>query len=591
VTQSRFGRLHLFIRGYPYIALLLFIVVAFGEVGRSFSQTTSYENQVVRCASNVPCGTANREKLMPQPTIGSLPPKANEQQSCSVEGTILDAQTRMPVADVEVTAISATNLASRSERNGRYRLNGLHAGMYTLFAKKEGYVFSTLRTLQLSAVCISVQNVDLEIHEESAISGRVVDHDNNSIVGAQVTVWTRVFHDGRRVLMVAGSDRTNKNGEYRIGKLTEGAYYLGVRAELLKGRSGTAGEKNRKPQLAYQTTFYPHAHSLSGAAPINLRPAEQHESTVLVVDKVRAFCITGSVAMPAKTTSDAITIMISEVAEGWNNPVGGISGIQGNGFEMCGLTIGTPYALTANTWESQTNIGGFVRQGFSGTESDAERGVLDIGLLSIDRGVSVEGKVEVDGSLPDQPIPDGVIVSLEPLNIHFLNESTRDRVDASGRFALPNVFRDQHWLKVSGLPSGYYVKTATYDRTDLKREPWRPSTGDIRIVLGRDGAALLGRVIDKDSHNVDDGEVILIPKSLSDGEDVGAIASRHVDQYGQFQFSSGLLPGEYYVVAVRGVPEVSLQNLEVVRPYLSSATRVKLGPKEQQSITLIALEP
>jgi hypothetical protein len=509
---------------------------------------------------------------------------------------VIDSQTGLPVADAEVLSANGdTNLISRTTADGQYSLTGLPPNNYLLYAKKDGYVYSHFRVVNVSANGMSIQQIDLAVQKRSYISGRVIGRDDLPIADAEVTAWSRVFRDGRPQFLVRSSGTTDRRGEYRLDQLADGDYYLGVRPSLVNFRAGHSTLKDPKHahvQLAYASTLYPNAKTFSEAIPVHVRLAEQREDVELMVDKAPAFCASASIATASSTMEALTTVMVSEVSEGWDHPLGGGAVGPTGEFEICGLTVGTAYVLTANSWKSDIDVGGFFRREFVGTNRDAELGVLDLGLISMHRGEKVVGTVVVEGARPGQLIPDGINVILDPLaRLSYFNETTHSRVEPSGDFGLPSVFPDEHWLGVSGLPTGFYLKTATYNRTDLLRDPWKSADGELRILLGADGASLTGRVFDKEGRAVSDGAVLLAPRAVSHGDRyVTPIFSRHVDQNGYFRFLSAVAPGEYYVFAVQGLPETELQNPDIARRYLFWATEVSLVPRDNHNISLTLLD-
>ncbi len=89
-----------------------------------------------------------------------------------------------------------------------------------------------------------------------------------------------------------------------------------------------------------------------------------------------------------------------------------------------------------------------------------------------------------------------------------------------------------------------------------------------------------GQTVGDDSQPVRDALVFLAPK---DGE---RFLKRQSDQDGHFEFTSGIGPGEYRLMALAGLLDGEDEDSTVVLGRLSQATEISLDPNAKLSVVL-----
>src|SRR5437868_15547714 len=96
----------------------------------------------------------------------------------------------------------------------------------------------------------------------AVVTGRVLDEDGDPVPDAEVTVWRRKFVFAGPKFEAAGSAQSNDLGEYRIGGLLAGNYYVSASAPV-NFQSLVPAQRNldeagaKVPETAYVTTYYP----------------------------------------------------------------------------------------------------------------------------------------------------------------------------------------------------------------------------------------------------------------------------------------------------------------------------------------------
>jgi hypothetical protein len=512
---------------------------------------------------------------------------AGSEQNWSLEGTVTDASGK-PVEGASVKAVAVVDGSGTTDAQGHYTITGEKAGRYGVFARKEGYVHARIRFVQLMAN--AKFKLDLVLEKESVLSGRVMARDGSPIVGADVAAWSRAFREEGPIFAFRKATRTDDLGRYRLTGLSEGDYFVGINPKKSEPQAlPQNSKKTRFPQLAYPPLYYPGVQMFSDASPIRLRASEQHEGVDLIAERVSSFCAVGTIGI---TGSDLrgknITLTLTETSKGWGHGVGGGDVRSGEQFELCGLVPGVAYTLTSAVLGDGATLQGFVETEFEGNRRDADLGIpLDLGALSIQPGQKVTGSIAIDSSQVDGGVfPRNVVVTLENTTTlpGYINETHEAQVSPSGDFILPIVFPYEHWLEVFGLPPGDYVKKKTCGRYDLLREPWRPGCGEVRVLIGIDAATVSGQAVNEEGQPVNDADVILVSKDSPDRIEVRAVSIG-----GSFQFPS-IVPGEYRILAVAGIPGGQAHDPDVLSNYLSRATDLTLASKAQQSLTLTVID-
>jgi 5-hydroxyisourate hydrolase-like protein (transthyretin family) len=84
--------------------------------------------------------------------------------STTVDGTVVDAETKKPIADVTVIAINPITKvehAATTDAKGSFKLNTLAPGIYTIKFKKEDYLATEKNKLQVAAKTSHHLNIEL----------------------------------------------------------------------------------------------------------------------------------------------------------------------------------------------------------------------------------------------------------------------------------------------------------------------------------------------------------------------------------------------------------------------------------------------
>ena len=142
----------------------------------------------------------------------------------SISGRVVDAETRSPVAFIEVEAgpydediVSWTD----TDHNGNYTLKGIPDGLIEIEVDGQGYITERINVSVSGRKAVT--SADFGLKRGATISGRVTDADSGSPI-AGVTIEAEDF-DGEAPEPEA---ETDSDGRYLLEGLAPGTYYIMV---------------------------------------------------------------------------------------------------------------------------------------------------------------------------------------------------------------------------------------------------------------------------------------------------------------------------------------------------------------------------
>jgi hypothetical protein len=165
--------------------------------------------------------------------------------------------------------------------------------------------------------------------------------------------------------------------------------------------------------------------------------------------------------------------------------------------------------------------------------------------------VPISGEVCWDGPAPTQAVQGEIHIAMEPLSRPGFKgewQGLEAKSSIPGTFSFPGPYVDEYRARVYGVPTGFYLKEASFAGTNMLNAPVVPgSRGDnsMRIVLGRDGGTIQLKTVDKDGKAVPDTTLILGPAEIGSPMLLaGALVHASSDQNGTYT-SETQTPGKY----------------------------------------------
>jgi hypothetical protein len=488
-----------------------------------------------------------------------------------VTGSVVNSATGAGIDGATVT------LAVRSKNNdriegssyhgvtdaaGSFRISGVKPGEYSPLAQKPGFILPLFfgRFIHIDQ---DPPPLRLELIPPARLRGRVIGTDGKPAAKVQVAIGNQY----------ANTTTTDAEGAFVFDNLDPGSYGVLARANHVR-------------------TYYPAAVDPALAEPIIVRAGEDQSGYEIrlqpaprtyrvrglvldaagkpvprtVVEPLPASGIdaTGGLlaAMPGMTTFSISSRPAGVAPENEDPAVTGPDGV----FEFP--------ALPERYWIFRVESEDLVH---AVAAVDVRQDIDDL-KVRLESPVNLTGTIALsDGS----PLTDAsVMVRLNALDGTPGAGAPSDK----GALEFKNVTPGRFRIHAQALGAGrYYVASVMVGTTDATNQPvsLNVASPPIRVIL-KPGSTISG--------TVEKGEgtsVLLVPQTLAPG-DIGWL--RDCGAGGTFEFA-GLLPGDYYAVAVMSVDLRNLQgfsDLERLRAVVRDATAVRV---DEGAVASVQLKP
>jgi len=539
----------------------------------------------------------------------------------TVRGVVVDAASNLPVyaAVVELTGVRGGQVLSYSDVTGKdgkfefvdvqpaagYQLVASDIGNYRTGAFGQHTPNDVWSPITLTAGQ-SLTDVRIVLTPVSSIGGKVTDASGKGVGRAQIYALRATYSAGRRILQLARQAQTAENGDFFMGELQSGQYYIRTNPansadyrQLFESPAGWDLLPNRKdgePE-GYPTYYYPGTVDLTAAKPVDLLNGGRVRDINIRVAKIRTHRVSGtalsetregSAPQPAKSR----LLLVPRTAGSESNLTRWVNSNDDGQFEFRGvfpgsyylvvIASGNPAQLTARklveirdsdlmnqsiTAARGLDISGTIRFQDWQLGPPPDYSQLAINLVAditapIDR--SFRGYRFTPATITVVPTPNGqfnlrdispwdyrVIVTLNPR----LATDARLPLDlkaaymASIRLGNADVLEDG--LHVDGKPDG-----------------------TLQVEVATNSGSIFGRVLDENHETAIPAKMVVAPEKA---------LRRRLDLFFQVPVSStgrfsidGLPPGQYKLFAWAHVDDGAWFDPEFMRVYEDRGIRVEI---------------
>jgi len=294
------------------------------------------------------------------------------------------------------------SVAVVTDEGGRFELNGLDAGRYTLTASRLGYVTNaygqrkpndpgailTLRAGQ------EMKDLLFRLIPSAVIAGRIFDDDGEPLPGASVSALREVFSEGKRSLSASTTAETNDLGEYRLYGLAPGRYFVSAVLPQWNRFGSADGSEDAIPSSqGYSKIYFPGTPDPSKASSFSVKAGEEIPSVEILMQQIPVYLIRGHVYNQITLkpgTGTNILLAPKNQRQDWDAGLHQVSVQKQDGsFEIPEITPGS-YVLTT-MWFDEGKI--------YSTTTPIDVGKADVEGISvtIGPGVDISGQVIWEG--------------------------------------------------------------------------------------------------------------------------------------------------------------------------------------------------
>jgi len=485
-------------------------------------------------------------------------------------------------------------------------------------------------------------NVTLAMMPTGSISGRIFDRDGDPLGRAQVQALQATYREGRRILKIIQSVQTNDVGEYRLFWLPPGPYYITARPEdprrrnvpLYVNHPGTGGvfEQGAPPVLTHRVlengaiseesfllVYYPSTTDFTTASRVDLRPGDSLGGINISVgagqirtSHVRGRAIdangqplTGNVMAISRTAHPNATIPSAAVGADGRFDIGGV--VPGSYYIIAGNPLGIVPIDVAG-------------QDIENVVITSKPGVELTGRIIIEGKPAIETDPEVARLQTNCSGPGGSVVRCLPIRFNLVAEPAligfpleppggpgmpqtggpgmpqagggiqNGTVLADGTFTFRNLSARDHRLAFTGLPPGWYIKSARLGPVDpistLVSFPSAPADR-LEVVIGTNGGRVEGRAVNVTGQAVASATAVLVPDGPNRSRR-DLYRSAVTDDAGVFRFQS-IAPGDYKVFAWEEIEVSSWLDPAIVRPYENRGRAVRMQEGGNETIDAVVI--
>jgi protocatechuate 3,4-dioxygenase beta subunit len=493
----------------------------------------------------------------------------------------------------DVESQMLTEFTTSTDSEGRFRIEAIPPGTYTVILRRPGFVSAEKKPGQLQVTVTAGQETSglfYKMEATGVIAGKITEADGDPLPG--VSVWVNPAAGEKSAEFAlnqdanGGQETTNDLGEFRIANLRTGQYIVQAQAHGMNPVPDPADKGRQKDLPTYALTYFPGTPDSRTATPLQVTPGGTAVANFSIITS-RSYHVSGTVTV-AGNPHNIQMYLVSTTGQTEAQPLG-----DGGKFDFGGILPGTYVAqfvdmssgLAEGPPQSRTQM-----IGSPIVVSNADVASL---VLQPEANGSVTGKVHTeDGSSLDWKQLNVSLIRIpqdEELpqlsNIGALGGSVQLKED--GTFEMKDVAGATYWVFMGGPASqygDYYLKSVSVDGrevSDTGLAVTGPTTVD--VLLSAKGASVDGTVVDSHGQPVAGITVVSLPTSGKAGRlDLYVVVE--TDSTGHFSMHA-LDPGTYVLVAVENVPD-NPRTPDFAKKYADKGETVDLGESDKKTVVL-----
>jgi len=516
----------------------------------------------------------------PPPPIAPLAQAQPQQDPASIEGTVVDATTNKPLANVSlsrngapvfaafgadlftVNLIDNTSGSVITDSEGHFSIEGINPGSVTIFARKPGYmdlrpeghripgnstgVIFPLTPLQ------RLQGVVLRMFPAAIVTGKVVDLRGQPVSSVNVTAFRQGYDDmGELVPKNVSSVQTDDRGEFRFSTLGPGAYSFRFDKNFIRFAQGNPA--------SYYAVYYPGARELRSAAVLSIDGGAETRLNNLILPSGRGGILTIHVTREANAGATTQVVIwrpgdpTDTTSGNFPDPSEGIAGQ---------LPPGT-YQIEIDTGKSR---------GYARVDMGEEDVRINVNVPNPATIIGVAGIGDPHDKVNFKPLQ-GVRLNL--IDTIANNSANRPTLISGndGKFTNPLVKPGLFYVAGVTLPPNMYLLSVRNGDRDVFGEKFPIEGGDIdlNVIAGEGPGTVRGTVADNRGNKTSVAVVALMP---DDRTQKALMLSRNTDANGVFEIKAA--PGSYHLYAWLELDGAAYRNESFMKKFDDRGTPVRI---------------
>jgi hypothetical protein len=520
------------------------------------------------------------------------------------------------------TIVGSSASASRfsasvtTDADGRFSFQNVEVGLYSLNVLRDGYARQSYGQRVPGGPASAIRVVagqpvkaNINLLPAGNISGVIRGRDGEAQTGVPVQLLRATYSStGQRTFQVEGTSRTNDRGEYRLYWITPGRYYVSAGTVHGPNRSLTANapiaSPNEIPERSFTFTYYPGVADAVGAALIDVNPGAELRGVDFTVAgqelrRIRGRILDATTGAPPRAVGLSLAYRTLAGSSGSFNAGEKYDAKTGE-FELRNIPAGS-YVVQAVAsddiplHESET----LLRVGPLATRPNARVPVvvtasdLDGVSLILNAGVMIPGRITVEEStLTSVEGWNRIRVPLKPTLDSSFGPGSQpaapvpQQPHADGGFEVLGVSPGEFSVgPLTGLPSGFYIKSARFNNQDVLSQPLRFSGGvggALEIVISSKAGQLEGTATSNRAATAG-ARVVLVPERDRGRTDLYKTTA--ADAAGHFTFRN-IPPGDYRVFGWEALESYAYFDRELLRRVESQSVPVHVSESAASNITV-----